>query len=79
MRAVTRAQIEEQTRSLEELTKALPLELREEVRDFIEFLLEKRARKPTGKLKLDWRGALSDLGDQYTSVKLQHKALEWWD
>ena len=26
----------------------------------------------------NWRGALSDLGDQYTSVDLQHKLARWW-
>jgi len=30
------------------------------------------------KLKFDWEGALADLRDKYTSVELQHKALEWW-
>ena len=34
---------------------------------------------PTGRrLKGDWGGALADLGQQYTSVELQHKAREWW-
>lgn len=65
-------------KTLEELIKELPPELRQEVEDFVQFLLEKRARKPKGQLKLDWRGALRDLRDQYTSVQLQHKALEWW-
>jgi len=36
-----------------------------------------RAEK-RGELKLDWRGALRDLRDKYTSVELQHKVLEWW-
>jgi hypothetical protein len=30
-----------------------------------------------GKFKFDWEGGLSDLKEQYTSVELQHKALEW--
>jgi hypothetical protein len=29
------------------------------------------------RLKLDWKGALQDMKDQYTSVELQHKILEW--
>ena len=29
-------------------------------------------------MKLDWRGALSDMRDDYTSVELQHKILDWW-
>ncbi|MCP9449547.1 MAG: DUF2281 domain-containing protein [Nitrospira sp.] len=63
---------------LEERIKELPPDLAQEVEDFVEFLLEKRRRKPRGKLKLDWAGALADLRDQYTSVELQHQALEWW-
>ena len=45
--------------------------------DFVEFLLEKRARKPGQKLRQDWAGALRDYRGQYTSVELQEKALEW--
>ena len=70
-------------RSLKDLIEQLPPELQEEVRDFIEFLLERKARRPKaekkGELKLDWRGALRDLRDKYTSVELQHKVLKWWD
>ena len=42
-------------------------------------LLEgKPPQRPTGRrLKGDWGGALADLGQQYTSVELQHKANEW--
>jgi hypothetical protein len=64
--------------TLRELTEKLPPDLQQEVRDFVEFLLEKRAPKSKGELKLDWRGALRDLRDKYTSVELQHKVLEWW-
>jgi hypothetical protein len=64
--------------TLKELVEQLPPELQEEVRDFVEFLLEKREVKKKGELKLGWRGALRDLGDKYTSVDLQHKILEWW-
>ena len=63
---------------IEEMIKELPPELQQEVDDFVQFLLEKRVRRPKGQLKLDWRGALRDLRDQYTSVELQHKVLEWW-
>ncbi len=67
----------EPTKPLEELVKELPLECRDEVRDFVEFLLEKRRRKPGGKLRQDWAGVLRDYRDQYTSLELQKKALEW--
>lgn len=59
--------------TLKELVEQLPPDLQEEVRDFVEFLLEKRVVKKKGELKLAWRGALRDLGDKYTSVDLQHK------
>jgi hypothetical protein len=70
--------MQKQNQPLDEMVKKLPLDIQEEVRDFIEFLLEKRVPKSRAKLKLDWRGALRDLRDKYTSVELQHKALEWW-
>jgi len=66
-------------KSIEEKIKELPPELQQEVEDFVEFLIEKRAGKPKGRLKLDWRGALRDLRDQYTSVELQHEILGRWD
>lgn len=67
--------------SLQELIEQLPPELQQEVRDFVEFLLEKRlskAKTKKGELKISWRGALRDLRDKYTSVELQHKISEWW-
>ena len=63
---------------LEELVKELPPYVQAEVRDFVEFLLAKRGRKPPRKLRQDWAGALSDYRHQYTSLELQKKALEWW-
>ena len=67
--------------TLKELIEQLPPELQQEVQDFVEFLLEKRAAKlkaeKRGELKLDWRGALRDLRDKYASVELQHKIIEW--
>jgi hypothetical protein len=66
-----------QTKPLEELVEELPPDCKEEVRDFVEFLLERRGRKRGGKLRQDWAGALKDLREQYTSVELQHKISEW--
>jgi hypothetical protein len=63
---------------LEELIKELPLEFHQEVEDFVELLLLKKECKPIGVLKLDWHGALRHLRDKYTSVELQHKAMECW-
>ena len=63
--------------SIDDLIKELPTELQQEVFDFVEFLLEKRARKQGRKLRQDWAGALKDYREQYTSLELQEKALEW--
>ena len=63
--------------TLKELIEKLPPELQEEVRDFVEFLLERRAMRPKRKPKFDWAGALRDLRDCYSSVELQHKIAEW--
>lgn len=66
------------TKKIEEKIRKLPPDLRKEVEEFIDSLMEpseRRARKP---LELKWRGALRDLRDKYTSVTLQHRILEWW-
>ncbi len=71
-------QRESYTTTLPELIQSLPLEMQQEVQDYIEFLLEEYSHKPAEQFRLDWRGALRDLRDQYTSVELQHKIAEWW-
>lgn len=62
---------------IEELVKELPPASQTEVRDFVEFLLEKRRRRTAQPLRQSWAGALSDYRDQYTSLELQKKALDW--
>jgi hypothetical protein len=64
--------------SLEDRIKGLPPDLRREVEDFVDFLIDRRVPRPKGKMEFDWEGALADLRDQHTSVDLQHKILEWW-
>lgn len=59
------------------LIKELPVELQAEVRDFARFVKDTRVPRPRGEMKLDWRGLLRDMRDQYTSVELQHKINEW--
>jgi len=39
----------------------LPPEYQQEVEDFVEFILVKRAKKKRGTPKFDWAGALNDL------------------
>jgi mRNA-degrading endonuclease RelE of RelBE toxin-antitoxin system len=59
------------------IVKELPPDLQKEVEDFVNFLKEKKGRKHGKKLQQDWAGALRDYRDQYTSLELQKKALEW--
>ncbi|MGB9715751.1 MAG: DUF2281 domain-containing protein [Thermodesulfovibrionales bacterium] len=66
-------------KSLEEKIRDLPPELKQEVNDFIDFLMKKHIQKPEGKLRLDWAGALKDLSNKYTSVELQHRILDLWE
>ncbi|RMD68492.1 MAG: DUF2281 domain-containing protein [Gammaproteobacteria bacterium] len=65
-------------KTLEELIHELPPSLRKEVQDFVEFLLERKAPPKGKKLHLSWAGGLRDYREQFTSLELQKKALEWW-
>jgi hypothetical protein len=62
--------------NIEEIVKKLPPDLKREVEDFVNFLIEKKARKHGRKLSQDWAGALKEYRDKYTSLELQKKALE---
>ena len=55
----------------------LPPDLQQEVRDFALFLVERRAKPKRRKLRLTWAGGLREFRDQYTSLELQKKSLEW--
>ncbi|MBN1425914.1 DUF2281 domain-containing protein [Candidatus Fermentibacteria bacterium] len=64
-------------KTLAEIVQELPPELQQEVHDFAQWLAETRTYPKRTRLRQDWAGALRDLRGQYTSVELQHKALEW--
>jgi len=57
----------------------LPDNLRREVLDYVEFLLQKYKGKETNakKFTFDWEGGLSEIKEKFTSIELQHKAVEW--
>jgi hypothetical protein len=67
----------EAVKPLEELVQDLSPDLQAEVRDFVEFLLARRKERADKKLAQDWAGALRDCREQYTSLELQQKALDW--
>lgn len=66
-----------QSKPLDELVRELPAESQAEVRDFVEFLMRKTDKKSAGKLSQSWAGALSDFREEYTSLELQKKSLDW--
>lgn len=65
-------------KTIEEKIRELPPELQQEVEDFVEFLLKTKVRRKQKKLRMTWAGALREFRDQFTSLELQKKALEWW-
>ena len=66
-------------KEIEMKMKELPEDLRREVLDYVEFLLNKyKDTKIKAKgFKFDWEGGLSEIREKFTSVELQHRALEW--
>jgi hypothetical protein len=65
-------------KSLRDRIRELPPELQQEVESFIESLSGRTKPRGAIQLRLDWRGALQELSAEYSSVDLQHKALDWW-
>ena len=63
---------------LSEQIEKLPPFLQRELSDYLEFLKVKYhvASQPV-QIDFSWEGGLADLRDQYDSVTLQHKILEW--
>ena len=62
---------------LDQLLKELPPESQAKVRDFVESLIKKRQEKANGHLRQSWAGALEDYREQFTSLELQKKSLDW--
>ena len=64
--------------SLEKMIKSLPPELRDEARDYIEFLIEKHHRGKKKKLSLNWAVDLKKYKEEFTSLELEEKSKDWW-
>jgi hypothetical protein len=63
---------------VEEKIRKLPPDLQQNVLDYIESLSRQSERTATGRFTFAWEGCLSHLKKKYSSVDLQHKALDWW-
>ncbi|MHB2154367.1 DUF2281 domain-containing protein [Calditrichota bacterium GD2] len=59
--------------------KKVPPHLVPEIMDFIDFLINKYSKSPKKKkpFKFTWQGGLAEISKKYTSVELQHKAMDW--
>ena len=62
---------------LDQILKELPQESQAEVRAFVESLIEKQKRQTAGHLAQNWAGGLEDFREQFTSLELQKKSLDW--
>ena len=62
---------------LDQLINELPQDSQAEVRNFVESLIEKRPHKSERHLRQTWAGALEDYREQFTSLELQKKSLNW--
>ena len=47
----------------------------EELDHYLDYLINKRTTKKSGKLTQDWAGGLK--GENYNAIELQKKALDW--
>ncbi|HLP46357.1 MAG TPA: DUF2281 domain-containing protein [Candidatus Deferrimicrobium sp.] len=63
--------------NLSESINNLPADLQRKVFDYIDEITKKRKKKRK-KLSLNWAGGLKEYKDQFTSLELQKKSLEWW-
>jgi mRNA-degrading endonuclease RelE of RelBE toxin-antitoxin system len=63
--------------SLEKKLRTLSPKHQQEVERFIDDLINHKQHKTARSLKQDWAGILKGHKDQFTSLELQKKALEW--
>ena len=66
------------TRLIENKFNVLPDDLKREVLDFIDFLMAKRRQeKILSQFAFTWEGGLTDFKDDFSSVDLQHRSMDW--
>ena len=65
-------------KKIDDLIEQLSPELQDEVFDFAQFLLKTKIQPKQKKLRMSWAGGLKEFRDEFTSLKLQKKSLEWW-
>lgn len=66
-----------EAKPLDQLIKELPAESQAKVRQFVESLLEKQTSRSRRYIRQTWAGALKDHREEFTSIILQSKSLDW--
>ena len=64
--------------AIDEVLASLSPDDQQKVLEFITNLKEKNPKKKRNRLKVDWRGALEEYKDRFTSMELQDKSRSWW-
>jgi len=65
--------------SVEDKIRMLPPDLREDAMQYIDELVKRSKRASPTSFRCVAEGTLAELGTRYSSVDLQHKAMEWRD
>jgi hypothetical protein len=63
--------------SVDEKIRTLPPDLREDAIHYIDELVKRSKKASYKSFRCAAEGTLAELGTRYSSVDLQHKALEW--
>jgi len=65
--------------SVEDKIRTLPPDLKEEAEHYIDELVKRSKKRSPTQFMCVAEGSLEELGSQYSSVDLRHKANEWRD
>lgn len=64
--------------AVEPVLKKMPPDVQRRALRYIEALSARAQKKRHGTMKFAWAGACADVKEEYTSVQLQKKILDWW-
>lgn len=65
--------------TLQEIYDQLTPDLQQEMIDYAQSLLQQNSNSKKAKINFQWAGALRGYRNQYTSLELQKKAMQWWN
>ena len=66
------------TQLLEKKINLMPDYMKKKALDYIDFLIAKgKQRERIDHFNFNWEGGLADFNNDFSSVALQHKSMEW--